>query len=604
MKDKESSLDFYAFTGIYRERLVGSFVKKVYQTGPDDFLIQLYRSDLKRFDMLVSLKKGIFFKSEETPDTASQTAMVLRKTISDRRIVSVEQVNFDRVVKFVFHTGQALILELFRDGNLIATDGDKITFVLKPRRWRNRDLEVGAIYIPPSSSDPTKMTDEEFVNTVRQSKANAVQTLATRFNLGGDLAEEVLFRIGLPKDGAVDDLENRANDVRRSLAEILQESLLNSAYYYEDQGTVSPVPMKHFGEYTRKFDDFNEGLVFLLSMSPQEEESEDPIQRRINSQMKSIEEFGKIAEKYRSYGSQIMQNLQTVEMAIKDARSGNYPSDKMNKATKHISLKLGEEDIDIDYTKSAGENANRYFDLSKDYRKKIEGAKKAIEEAEQERIKLQEKKVKSVNRRIFWFETYHWFISSEGYLVIAGRDAKSNEKIVKKHLKEGDLYVHADMYGAPSTIIKSEGKPMPGEDTIRQAAAFAICFSRAWPAGIASGTAYWVYPSQVSKTPESGEYVSTGSWIIRGKRNYVTNLKLELCIGLREIEGVSLPMIGPPEVFGENEKCIHIIPGDVRRSEIAKQIAEYLNVSKEEVEKILPPGNSRIVPLKPVQNAS
>jgi len=45
---------------------------------------------------------------------------------------------------------------------------------------------------------------------------------------------------------------------------------------------------------------------------------------------------------------------------------------------------------------------------------------------------------------VYWFEKFHWFISTENFLVIAGRDAQQNEMIVKKYLDvHTDIYVHA-----------------------------------------------------------------------------------------------------------------------------------------------------------------
>ena len=187
-------------------------------------------------------------------------------------------------------------------------------------------------------------------------------------------------------------------------------------------------------------------------------------------------------------------------------------------------------------------------------------------------------------------------MSSEGFLVISGRDAKSNERIVKKHLKEKDLYVHADVYGAPSTIIKIEGNQEPTEQTIREACAFAISFSRAWPAGMNSGAAYWVYPSQVSKTPESGEYVSTGSWIVRGKRNYLFDLPMKLSILMKEYKGEQKAMAYP--VLDESklpENPIIITPGDEKRNSVSQKISRKLGVPMEEIDPILPPGNSSII---------
>lgn len=54
---------------------------------------------------------------------------------------------------------------------------------------------------------------------------------------------------------------------------------------------------------------------------------------------------------------------------------------------------------------------------------------------------LQEKTVAAIShmRKVHWFEKFNWFISSENYLVISGRDAQQNEMIVKRYMSKGDL---------------------------------------------------------------------------------------------------------------------------------------------------------------------
>lgn len=62
-----------------------------------------------------------------------------------------------------------------------------------------------------------------------------------------------------------------------------------------------------------------------------------------------------------------------------------------------------------------------------------------------------------------WFEKFNWFISSENYLVLAGRDGQQNEMLVRRYLRAGDVYVHADIHGASSLIIKNpQGRPTYG----------------------------------------------------------------------------------------------------------------------------------------------
>ena len=67
-------------------------------------------------------------------------------------------------------------------------------------------------------------------------------------------------------------------------------------------------------------------------------------------------------------------------------------------------------------------------------------------------------KIVNNNRKVLWFEKFNWFISSDGYLVISGKTAHMNETIIKKHMEEYDIYVHSDIPGSGSCIIKNTSK--------------------------------------------------------------------------------------------------------------------------------------------------
>ena len=128
----------------------------------------------------------------------------------------------------------------------------------------------------------------------------------------------------------------------------------------------------------------------------------------------------------------------------------------------------------------------------------------------------------SVKKLCMLFEKFLWFISSENYLVIAGRDQTQNEMIVKRYLRNHDVYVHAEVQGASSVIIKnpdtSGQTPIPPK-TLNEAGQMAVCYSIAWDQKVVV-SAYWVHANQVSKTAPSGEYLNTGSFMIRGKKNF------------------------------------------------------------------------------------
>lgn len=115
------------------------------------------------------------------------------------------------------------------------------------------------------------------------------------------------------------------------------------------------------------------------------------------------------------------------------------------------------------------------------------------------------------------------------------------ELLVKRYLRPGDVYVHADIHGASSCIIRSKTKPLMGPDgspmttispsCLQEAGTMTMCRSGAWSAKIVA-SAWWVHANQVSKTAPSGEYLSTGSFMIYGKKNFLPPQSLEMGFGI------------------------------------------------------------------------
>lgn len=195
--------------------------------------------------------------------------------------------------------------------------------------------------------------------------------------------------------------------------------------------------------------------------------------------------------------------------------------------------------VDIDLALSAWANARRYYDMKRSAAQKeqktIDASQKALKSAER---KTQQtlKEVRTISniakaRKVFWFEKFYWFVSSENYLIIGGRDAQQNELIVKRYMRPKDIYVHADIQGASSVIIRnSTGGEIPPK-TLLEAGTMAISYSVAWDAKVVTN-AYWVNSDQVSKTAPSGEYLGTGSFMIRGKKNFLPSCHLIMGLSL------------------------------------------------------------------------
>jgi len=254
--------------------------------------------------------------------------------------------------------------------------------------------------------------------------------------------------------------------------------------------------------------------------------------------------------------------------------------------------------ITLSTRKSVHENAAIYYEEAKRCHSKAEGARKSIVETEK-RIADLDKKIAAhqaaqlakpaakIRREKQWFEKFHHFITSDNTLVIAGGDAKQNELLVAKHLEAGDLFMHADIHGAPATIIKG-GQSAPAR-SLEEAAQFSASYSSAWKSGLSSVDVYAVKPDQVSKHSH-GEVVPKGGFMIKGEKKYFRSVKLGLRIGMRE--GIA---IVEPESKASSDLAILIHAGGPKeKGDLAKELAKKLGCEMDELLQILPSGNGRI----------
>lgn len=258
--------------------------------------------------------------------------------------------------------------------------------------------------------------------------------------------------------------------------------------------------------------------------------------------------------------------------------------------------------LKLDLRKTLEKNAADYFDKAKKAKKKTEGIKKALKKFEKQKEELLEKKEKAVEkeekkieqkqekRPKKWYEKFRWFISSEGFLCIGGRDATTNEIIIKKHTEKDDVVFHTDAPGSPFFVVKTEGRKA-GDATLKEAAQATVIYSRAWKMGLATALVYWIEPEQVSKKSQAGEYLLKGSFMIYGKRNYSEPV-LEMAIGVLPDGKV---MAGPVNAVKKNcGKMVKLIQGKNKKSDIAKKIKKEINGDLDEIISSLPAGEFEI----------
>lgn len=195
----------------------------------------------------------------------------------------------------------------------------------------------------------------------------------------------------------------------------------------------------------------------------------------------------------------------------------------------------------IDLSLSPYANASLYFDTKKNAESKqikvekstniaLKNAEKKINRDLKENLKQESETLKQIRPK-FWFEKFYWFVSSDGYLCLAGRDDSQTDMIYFRHFNDNDFYVSADMEGSLKVFIKN---PFKGEDippsTLMQAGIFAVSSSSAWNSK-AIVSAWVVNGTQVSKKDFDDTLIGRGAFNIRGKKEYLPPAQLSMGLG-------------------------------------------------------------------------
>lgn len=663
MKEEMTGVDVFA---VVRELqfLDDSKLEKAYLLGPDEIRLRLQEFKTGKFDLIIEAGRRLHLTDNpgESPKLPPAFAMILRKYMMAGRITSIRQHGFDRIVEIDVVRGgikNSLVIELFSRGNVVLLDGErKIIMPLKSLKMKDRDVVRGEIYeLPPGQLSPFELTPEALSALFAASDKDVVRTLATQTNVGGMYAEEACTTAGIDKNKAARTLvESEITLLARALESFfrnLKEGQLKPHIVIQDgkEIDVLPVEVKKYDGFEKKyFESFNKALdayygkkaaaVAKAVIVEKKSEKLGVLERRLKQQEDAIAKFEREEKENARKGEVVYGEYQKVEdvikvigaarskgvswddirKIIKEAKKKNNPAVEMiqsiDSAAGTVTVALPEATVNIDVSLTVPQNAQTYYNKVKKVQTKKAGAVRAIEETKKAMAKQAPKAETSTpkktgapkQRKARWYDRFRWFHTSDGFFVIAGRDADTNEEIVKKYMDKRDIFFHAQAHGAPITIVKTEGKELTPQ-AISEVAQFAVSYSSVWKAGQFSGDCYWVKPEQVSKTPESGEYVAKGAFIVRGERNYVKDVPVRAAVGIR-FDSEGCYVIGGPveSVKARAKYLVEIEPGGFNQDDMAKKIYRHFlekagedekairqAASADKVSPFMPPGESRMV---------
>jgi predicted ribosome quality control (RQC) complex YloA/Tae2 family protein len=543
-KSEISSLDIRLLLREW-EFLAGAFIRKVYQAGGSD----AYRLSFELFipqkgtNYLHVSPSGMSLGKQKGPvsGTPSGFCMTLRKHLSGKKIEKIRQHGFDRIME-VSAGGLNLILEFVPPGNVILTDPEGVILsALRTKKWRDREIRVRAKYgYPPGRPDPFSMDLEQFRKFFLSDK-KAVVILASELGLGSAYANMLCSLSGVRPDKAAKGLDER------ELAGLLEKLPALGRIEREEQ---------------------------FVEVTDREKERLGRIEAQRAEAKGKWESAGRLAKEK---ADAIYRKFDTVEALL-----GKFSSRKdvgfepiAKREGLHITVKLDGMDVQLDLKKTAQDNAAFYYEQSKKARRKVASLESLGRPAE---IRRGEEPVKYPDAEMHknWYEKFKWFISSDGILVVAGKNADQNEVLLKSHAEPDEWCFHADVRGAAFTVIKS-GPQNPPEQTKKEAAEFAAANSKAWTKGMGSVHVFSVLRKSLSKTPPTGMHLEKGSFMVYGQRVWYRNVPLRMAVSANP-DG---KIFSGPESSIKKGYSVMLVPGGKKASDLSREIkSEILKMAK------------------------
>ncbi len=470
-------------------------------------------------------------------------------------------------------------------------------------------------------------------------ETEVVRSIARFLGVGGVYAEEILLRAGVDKTKHCNTITNSEAEAifgaLKTLLSAVSGGKLEACIILGEEGDfmdVVPIKLKRYeGCKLQTYDSFNQALdEFYLRVTVAEravnhlevdkiKKEAERLKRIVADQEKSIHEDETKAERDKLIGDTIyahFNELQTFQENLLKANNQGHDWDTIittvmaaKKAGKlpatyvegfdgkNLALNLFVDNYHFSFNlrDSIFDNANRYYEHGKKAKEKSQGALSALQESKRKLAKIERElteaeelkslkpaqimealsKRKEAMENKEWYEKFRWYISSDGFLVVAGKDTVSNEVLVKKHTAQEDVVFHAEITGSPFVVIKAEGREI-SEQALREAAEFAASFSRAWRENLGTADVYWVKVDQLSKSGPSGESVPHGAFFVVGKRNWYRNTPLRVAIGI--IVGEETSFVGGPveAVKAKTKAYVVLVPGDTVGKELLKQILKSL----------------------------
>lgn len=511
-------------------RILGARIYKIAQPEADEILLTL-KGGFGQLRLLLSADASLPFAyltedNKISPEIAPGFCMLLRKHLQNGRITAIRQPSLERILMFdIEHLDEmgdlkskTLVIELMgKHSNIIFLDDtghiiDSIKHISAAVSSVREVLPTREYFIPHTEDkfDPLSLDFDTFkaAFTSRPFPASkALYTTLTGFS--PIMSEEIMYRAGVDSLVAAGSLEE--NDIKAIYSELCKLiSSIKSGDFYPNIILDNDTPIEFgafsYSIYSDKQTEFNDSVSYILrnyyaqrnAITRIRQKSSDLrkivqtlLERNVKKydlQLKQLQDASK-KDKFKVYGELLNTYGYNAEPGARELVCDNYYT--------------GESiTIPLDNTKTALENARKYFDKytklkrteealgvqAEETKKEIEHLNSiatsidiALKESDLAQIKEEmmdygyirrkgnSKKVKITSKPLH-------YLSSDGYDIYVGKNNYQNDELTFKFATGGDWWFHAKKMPGSHVIVKSGNSELP-DRVYEEAAALAAYYS-------------------------------------------------------------------------------------------------------------------------------
>lgn len=515
-------------------KLEGGKINKIAQPEKDELLFTI-KNNRENLRLLMSVNASlplIYFteKNKQSPLTAPNFCMLLRKHIGTGRIIKVSQPGLERVIEFqIEHLDELgdlcqkrLIVELMgKHSNIIfcKEDGTILDSIkhISAQVSSVREVLPGRSYFIPRTmekGDPLHITMKDFARLMRETPAPLQKALYLKLTgISPIIGTELCHLASLDGDHSANELsETEVTHLHRTLSLMMEDVLSgnftpNIIYRQGVPVEFASVPLTCFdgGDYeTRSYDN----ISLLLESYYAEKNTLTRIKQKSVDLRKIVQTA--LERNYKKYDLQ-MKQLKDTEKRDKYKVYGEllntygYELTGGEKELTCLNYYTGQDiRIPLDSQLTAQENSQKFFekynklkrtyealtDLTLETKKEIEHLESistsldiALKEDDLVQIKEELTEYGYIKRHYtggkkpkITSKPFH-YLSSDGFHIYVGKNNYQNEELTFKIATGNDWWFHAKGIPGSHVIVKTEGQELP-DRVFEEAGALAAYYSK------------------------------------------------------------------------------------------------------------------------------